>query len=420
MSSTDDIPLLERPAFFDGQRLMAYDLAATQTYNRELRWLHNRSLHGWGIAFGFAIAGTRGVQSVKVDIGYAIDRIGRDLILDAPVEMPIPSVASASDGSPAIYYLTVSYADDAQLNPTTRTGACNTSGAVRRPEMPLIRWQDPNDTNPSSRYRFGLDVVLASIHIQNCQLAAEVSTRERRDALPSQQPYVAAGSTTKGNTVWRLWPNDSAPVGVVTTVTTSGAGFQTTPRYQAHVVGERMFKTADGSGQNNSFIVDGYAQVAQTTASSFDLRVMLPRGITVGLRRTDDVFVIQDYGAVVNHLNSGVSTEHLLQINGPQLRVGQELLFEPQKGVLVLFKKLTSQNFKGPFEKISERNRTSLNELLGANGWDINTLEVSISQKIIIPGPALTINPTRVQEPAFMDVLKKNLEWHVVWTGVEG
>ena len=97
MSSTDDIPLLERPAFFDGQRLMAYDLAATQTYNRELRWLHNRSLHGWGIAFGFAIAGTRGVQSVKVDIGYAIDRIGRDLILDAPVEMPIPSVASASD-----------------------------------------------------------------------------------------------------------------------------------------------------------------------------------------------------------------------------------------------------------------------------------------------------------------------------------
>src|SRR4051812_48245750 len=111
MNNTDDIPLLERPSFFHNQRLTADDLTAAQTYNRELRWLHNRSLHSWGIAFGFAISGPRGAQSVKVQPGYAIDCVGRDLVLDAALEMPIPAIASDSNGSPAVYYLTISYAE---------------------------------------------------------------------------------------------------------------------------------------------------------------------------------------------------------------------------------------------------------------------------------------------------------------------
>ena len=56
-----DIPVLERPAFFDGQQLTAADLEAVQAYHRELLWLHNRGLHNWGIAFGYAVEGKRGV-----------------------------------------------------------------------------------------------------------------------------------------------------------------------------------------------------------------------------------------------------------------------------------------------------------------------------------------------------------------------
>ena len=52
MVSDAEIPILERPAFFSGQRLTAADLDTVQTFHRELRWLHNRSLHSWGIAFG--------------------------------------------------------------------------------------------------------------------------------------------------------------------------------------------------------------------------------------------------------------------------------------------------------------------------------------------------------------------------------
>jgi hypothetical protein len=419
MSSTADVPRLERPSFFDGQRLMARDLGAAQGYNRELRWLHNRSLHSWGIAFGFAVAGSRGAQSVKVDTGYAIDCMGRDLISDASIEMPIPAVANASDGGPATYYLTVSYAEDAQLAPITRAGACKTSGAVRRPEMPLIRWQDPNDTDPASRYRFGLDVVLASVHILNCRLVEEASMRERRDAMPLQQPYVAAGRTPVGDTAWRLWPNDNAALGVATTVITSGAGFQITPRYQAQLVGERMFQAAAGG---EAFLVDGYAQVAQTTASSFDIRIILAEGTTAGIGRADTL-TMDDYRAVVSritHANPGISAELIIAINGPALAVGQPLFTSIP--VVQILGQLVTTDFKRSLEKVSERNGVSLDKLLGANGWDqnLNNVVLVLGQLIAIPGLALTLNPAKVFKPEFMDVLEKDLAWHVVWTGVEG
>lgn len=417
MSSTDAIPHLERPSFFDGQRLMAHDLEAAQVYNRELRWLHNRSLHGWGIAFGFAIAGSRGDQLVKIDVGYAIDCMGRDLVLDSPIEMPIPVVASASNGGSATYYLTVSYAEDTQLAPITRDGACKASGAVRRPEMPLIRWQDPKDTNPESRYRFGIDIVLASVHILNCQLAEEVSTHERRDAVPPQQPYIAAGRTSEGNTAWRLWPNDNAPLGVATTVTTSGAGFRTTPCYQAHVVGERRFQAAAGGA---AFLVDGYAQVAQTTASSFDVCIILPKGTSASTGQAD-TFTMDDYSAVVARIISerGGDAELIHKSNGPTLRVGQtltEFVFGTTMG------QLRTSDFKEPLKKISKRNGISLEVLLGTNGWDqsLNNVVIALGQLIAIPGPALVLNPAKVFKPKFMDVLEKDLAWYVLWTGVEG
>ncbi len=366
MSSSDDIPVLERPAFFHYQRLTAGDLSAAQTYNRELRWLHNRSLHNWGIAFGFALSGPRGAQSVKVESGYAIDCVGRDLVLDKPLEIPVPAVASESDGSPATYYLTISYAEDAKLEAVNRAGECNTSGAVRLPEMPIVRWQDPNDANLESRYRQGFDVVLGAIRVLNCQLAEDVSGRERRDAVPPAQPYVASGQTELGNTPWQLWPNDNAPLGVATTVATSSAGFQLAPKYQAHVIGERMFQAAPGS---ETILVDGYSEIALATASR-------------------------------------------------SLRVGQNLY------TLIPFQQIAGQlvknDFQSPLTKIATRNSVTRDALLDANGWTLNTVSVAIGQTIALPGPALHLNPKKVLKSSFMDVLKKNLLWYVVWMGVEG
>lgn len=261
-----DIPSLQRPSFFDGQRLLAGDLNTTQAFHRELRWLHNRSLHNWGIAFGYEVTGKRKERTVTVQPGYALDCEGHELILGEQLVMVIPPVAGNADGSPVTYYLTASYAEDADLTPEMRSGACDSSGAVRRPEQPIVRWQDPNEG-----YRFGFDIVLASIEVKQCQLAADASGAVRRDALPEQQPYVAAGQTVEGETKWRLWPDGNQPVGVASTVSTTSAGFRSTPRYQAHVIGTRVLL-------ENEAVIDGYAQIISTSAFSFDLVVLLPQG----------------------------------------------------------------------------------------------------------------------------------------------
>ncbi|MCL4870811.1 MAG: hypothetical protein KJ063_17775 [Anaerolineae bacterium] len=272
--STLNLPALQRPAFFEGQRLMADDLADVQTYHRELRWLHNRSLHNWGIAFGLSVTGKQGEKAVRLQGGLALDCLGRELILSDTQELPIPAVAGASGGSgPATYYLTLRYAEDADLVPEIRNGVCGTSGAVRRPEQPLVRWQDPDED-----FQIGLDIVVASIQVQNCQLRKDVSAAERRDALPAQQPYVAAGRTQAGQTTWRLWPDAENPFGVATTVATTKAGFRTTPRYQGHVMGPRNFTLIEDNEEQQG-VVDGYAQIALPTAASFELIVLLPTGL---------------------------------------------------------------------------------------------------------------------------------------------
>ena len=58
------------------------------------------------------------------------------------MNQPIPPVAGESDGTyPSFFYLAVSYPNDSQLDEAeVRLGACNTRGAVRLSERPLICW----------------------------------------------------------------------------------------------------------------------------------------------------------------------------------------------------------------------------------------------------------------------------------------
>lgn len=50
---------LEQVQFFNGERLFASDLQTLEEFQREMRWLHNRSLHQPGVALGLAVAGER-------------------------------------------------------------------------------------------------------------------------------------------------------------------------------------------------------------------------------------------------------------------------------------------------------------------------------------------------------------------------
>src|SRR5205814_6790670 len=122
---SENIPTLERIRFFDGQLLAAEDLIALDDSNRQLRWLHNRALHNWGIGVGFDVQGNRGDTAVTVQPGFAIDAIGREVILLETRKAAIPAVPGGPGGTEISYYLVAFYQDDShQAVEERREGVC--------------------------------------------------------------------------------------------------------------------------------------------------------------------------------------------------------------------------------------------------------------------------------------------------------
>jgi hypothetical protein len=298
--SSDAIPDVERPLFFDGERLAAADLKAAQEYHQQMRWLHNRSLHSWGIVLGLEVSATRGDRELKVQSGFALDCLGRELILGEPAVMPVPPAVGAN-GQPEAFSLTISYQEDDRLDPSeTETGVCGTGGATRLPEVARLRIQSLRDTDPSIAYRSGLDVVLASIRVQNCKLAEPPSAAERRDAQPADRPYVATGLAAPPACRWNALQVAGDTVGLQMAVDTSAAGFGSTPAYTAQVIGER--RLADGGG-----VVDGLADVAGATPTGFTLRFLMPRSLQAGGTALNPASVFVDPVAAIEGLGWSVA-----------------------------------------------------------------------------------------------------------------
>lgn len=258
------IPNLKRIEFVPGQRLTAQDLTDVQDSNRQLRWMHNRSLHGWGIGIGYGITGDTGDTTVTVAPGYAIDCLGRELILTAPVTMPVPAVAGVNSGSTivaATFFLTISYLDDAfQSTEENRPGVCLPGGTVRLTEGPLIQWQQFKDIQD------GMNVILAEVSVLNCQLNAPVGLDVRRNALPANQPYINAGQVSPAAITW-------TPVtgGIAALVDTSASKFAATPAYFAHVMGSRQVSTAPAV----TYSLVTVPLIESALPSSFTLQIMM-------------------------------------------------------------------------------------------------------------------------------------------------
>jgi hypothetical protein len=433
-----DIPILERPAFFDGQLLTAADLAAVQGYERELGWLHNRALHDWGVAFGMYVHGRRGDRAVQVEPGYALDCKGRDLILDDALTLQVPPVAGARDGSPARFYLTVSYLEDADIEPETRAGVCDADGAVRRPERCRVRWQDPADVDPIARYRPGLDVVLAGAEVQNCRLAKDVSLAERRDAVAVLRPYVAAGRTPPGATSWDLWPSAIAPIGVTADVSTAAAGFPETPRYYARVAGTRRFQGTFG-GVQRTFVVDGYAQVDDATASGFTLRVLLPSAntlvpetYTVTTADLENVVLFSltrvaeiAEGDLSQEVVSAFGQASGLDQPGATLETGTDLAEQvgasakPSWLESDMQVKVQPADFYDALAEVAPSLGVSTQTLVIANNLQAKP-HLTVGEALVVPGTVLALNPPNVLGAELLSHLRSTLDWHVVWTGVEG
>jgi len=272
------IPVLERPQYVALQRLEPDDLASLFRYQREVRWLHNRSLHSWGVASGFIVEAAVGDRDVRVGAGYAIDAAGRDLMLTEGVTLPVPPVNGGSGSSPARFHLTVSYiADDDLPIADSRIGVCGPGGVVRRNETPRLRFQDPAGLGPpETRFRPGLDIVLATIEVRGCVLSSAPTYADRVSARTPVTPRIAAGRTDPLKTIWRFATTvGGSQVGVETTVDTSEAGFASAPMYAVQLLGERILVQKVGTA--DGIMLDGIVSVQQPRANSFVLRVTMPR-----------------------------------------------------------------------------------------------------------------------------------------------
>ena len=259
------IPELDRVLFFSGQLLETEDLTDLETSDRELRWLHNRSLHGWGIGAGFAVTGKSGDREVFVHPGYAVDRRGREIILTETRSKVVPAVTGGA--GEAIYMLTARYQPDAaQKVRERRSGICHPGGNIRLSEEPAIEWKQAKDL------KLGLDIVLATVFIRNCQLSRDASAKGRRYARPAQRPYIAAGQTAAAATAWQAWEASGQFLGFTAQVDTASARFASTPHYVAHLAGERYLQSP------TPLIAMGMPAVTAASPEGFELRVLVPEG----------------------------------------------------------------------------------------------------------------------------------------------
>jgi len=286
MPTIGESRFLERSQFFNGQRLFASDLQAVEEFNREMRWLHNQSLHQPGIGSGFAISGKKGDREVVMQPGYAIDAEGREIVLTETVTEPIPPVADDGFGGPVFFDLTVAYPDDRTLKPSeTRDGVCAPRGTIRLRESPVFCWvrlgpppdRLPKDAILNEAVQKGLRLRLARAQVLNCQLDRPLSLAQRRNAKPPEQPYVASGHAEKLD--WTL-PHGVSGLGfglqIVAAVNTASAGFRTPPSYSAHVLGDREFKFKLSPTMTVQRVLDGFVSLMAPTESGFTFSLLIP------------------------------------------------------------------------------------------------------------------------------------------------
>lgn len=288
MSIIGETRFLERPQFFNGQRLFASDLQGLEEFHRQMRWLHNESCHRPGVGKGLGVLGEEGASEVRIDPGYAIDAMGREIVLTETRTEPVPPVAHDGFGNPVYYDLTVAYPEDRDLEESeTREGICLPRGVVRLEERPVLCWVrlgappefQPVDAKLKADLQGGMKIRLARAEVLECRLKSRLSTTQRRSARPPTQPYVNCGRAGLEDAEF-TFIGEARRFLMSVPVDTSAACFRTQPCYFASIVGARAFPPPEG---DQDFVVDGITSISippATPLTRFDLELV---GFVFGL-----------------------------------------------------------------------------------------------------------------------------------------
>jgi hypothetical protein len=86
-----EIPLRKRRNYAYGLLLGVEEFQEEQGYFLDRMRLHNRELHGYGTVSGLEVSIPEDTaESIVINAGVAIDRIGNEIILPSAVQCPLP------------------------------------------------------------------------------------------------------------------------------------------------------------------------------------------------------------------------------------------------------------------------------------------------------------------------------------------
>ena len=152
---------VKRLNYFNHQFLGEQDFKGEQAYHIEMRRLHNRLLHTWGVAEGLEVR-KKSNREITVEPGVAIDKEGREITLRAAATHDLSSFPHHHSHS----YITIAYKesfDKADLQ--TVGGVENYSRIIESPEISATH-EPPTDGSVVTLARVHLDEFRNIHHIE--------------------------------------------------------------------------------------------------------------------------------------------------------------------------------------------------------------------------------------------------------------
>jgi hypothetical protein len=233
---------IQRLRYTPGQDLLARDFRDQAAFEEQLRWWHNRAMHGaFGIRYGLAVQAAG--AELTVGPGLAYDALGRELVLPATRTLHLPSGAR----EPAVLVI--------QYRQYREEGGAD------------LAWI------PARRLRSTDGVPLARVTVDDGQASPDPKFHPPI-ARPIARPRLGHGSTVAGGTAWQVWnlgsPN-SLILGLQVWIDTRAAGFTQPPCYFAWLQGGVETKLGNAGA---SFLLPFFPHVAQPGLTGFRFRVL--------------------------------------------------------------------------------------------------------------------------------------------------
>ena len=182
---------IKRPNYFNYQFLVEKDFDDEQAYHLQLRRRHNRQLHTPGVADGLTVTKVAANQ-VRISAGTAIDRDGREIVLEDPRVHTL-----VTGGNNVDVFLAISYQD--VLDPADRYTQGGIDDFTRVTERPKV--EDTSSAPPAdspalllARIRLNATGIIESDAAINTSVRAVTSARLAPKSVATAQ--LADGTVT--------------------------------------------------------------------------------------------------------------------------------------------------------------------------------------------------------------------------------